>query len=88
MYIKSVTPLLKLNHMFLSMQLITKLEDKCNALPSSHKKALSADPDDIMYTTPGDVGIYYDDDGQHVILTSKIVYTHTHTLTGHLGSPC
>uniref|UniRef100_G3NA29 Matrix AAA peptidase interacting protein 1 n=1 Tax=Gasterosteus aculeatus aculeatus TaxID=481459 RepID=G3NA29_GASAC len=43
--------------------LITKLEDKCNALPSSHKKALSADPDDIMYTTPGDVGIYYDDDG-------------------------
>lgn len=34
-------------------------------MPLSHKEALSADSDDIMYTTPGDVGIYYDDDGQN-----------------------
>lgn len=27
-------------------------------------KALSADPDKIMHTTAGDVGIYYADDGQ------------------------
>lgn len=49
----------------MSLQLIGKLEEKCNLLPSTHKKALSADPDEIMYTTPGDVGIYYDDNGQH-----------------------
>lgn len=47
----------------MSLQLIGKLEEKCNLMPSSYKTALSADPDEIMYTTPGDVGIYYDDDG-------------------------
>lgn len=55
---------------FVSFQLIGKLEEKCSLLPSSHKKALSADSDEIMYTTPGDVGIYYDDNGQHEALTS------------------
>ncbi|XP_044073059.1 m-AAA protease-interacting protein 1, mitochondrial isoform X2 [Siniperca chuatsi] len=48
-------------------QLIGKLEEKCNLLPSSYKKALSADPDEIMYTTPGDVGIYYDDNGRKFV---------------------
>ncbi|KAL7385185.1 hypothetical protein ABVT39_017231 [Epinephelus coioides] len=47
--------------------LIGKLEEKCNLLPSSHKKALSAHPDEIMYTTPGDVGIYYDDNGRKFV---------------------
>ncbi|KAK9538087.1 hypothetical protein VZT92_005644 [Zoarces viviparus] len=47
--------------------LIAKLEEKCNALPSSHKKALSADADEIMYTTPGDVGIHYDDNGRKFV---------------------
>ncbi|KAM4608842.1 m-AAA protease-interacting protein 1, mitochondrial [Polymixia lowei] len=47
--------------------LIAKLEEKCNLLSSSHKKALSADPDEIMYTTPGDVGIYYDDNGRKFV---------------------
>lgn len=47
--------------------LIVKLEEKCNLLPSSYKKALSADPDEIMYTTPGDVGIYYDDNGRKFV---------------------
>lgn len=51
--------------MFCFSQLIGKLEEKCNLLPLNHKKALSADSDEIMYTTPGDVGIYYDDDGQN-----------------------
>ena len=49
--------------LFISSQLIVKLEEKCNLLPLSSKKALSAGPDEIMYTTPGDVGIYYDDNG-------------------------
>ncbi|XP_040003462.1 m-AAA protease-interacting protein 1, mitochondrial isoform X1 [Xiphias gladius] len=47
--------------------LIGKLEEKCNLLPLSYKKALSADPDEIMYTTPGDVGIYYDDNGRKFV---------------------
>lgn len=55
---------------FMSLQLIVKLEEKCNLLPSSYKKALSADPDEIMYTTAGDVGIYFDDNGQHQVFTS------------------
>ncbi|XP_052349895.1 m-AAA protease-interacting protein 1, mitochondrial isoform X1 [Oncorhynchus keta] len=42
--------------------LIAKLEEKCALLPPSHLQALSADPEDLMYTTPGDVGICYDDD--------------------------
>lgn len=49
------------------MQLIGKLEEKCNLLPSDYKKALSAEPDEIMYTTPGDVGIFYDDNGKHEV---------------------
>ncbi|XP_051937906.1 m-AAA protease-interacting protein 1, mitochondrial [Hippocampus zosterae] len=47
--------------------LIGKLEEKCGLLPPSHKTALSAQPDDLMYTTPGDVGIYYDDKGRRFV---------------------
>ncbi|XP_030642160.1 m-AAA protease-interacting protein 1, mitochondrial [Chanos chanos] len=47
--------------------LIGKLEEKCSQLPLSHKRALSAGPDEIMYTTPGDVGIYYDDSGRKFV---------------------
>ncbi|XP_023265003.1 m-AAA protease-interacting protein 1, mitochondrial [Seriola lalandi dorsalis] len=47
--------------------LIGKLEEKCNLLPLSYKQALSADPEEIMYTTPGDVGIYYDDNGRKFV---------------------
>ncbi|KAM4731465.1 m-AAA protease-interacting protein 1, mitochondrial isoform 5-T5 [Anableps anableps] len=43
--------------------LIGKLEEKCASLPASCRSALSAEPEDIMYTTPGDVGIFYDDSG-------------------------
>ncbi|XP_008402563.1 m-AAA protease-interacting protein 1, mitochondrial isoform X4 [Poecilia reticulata] len=43
--------------------LIGKLEQKCGSLPSSHQRALCAEPEDVMYTMPGDVGIFYDDDG-------------------------
>ncbi|KAJ8012437.1 hypothetical protein DPEC_G00042760 [Dallia pectoralis] len=47
--------------------LIAKLEEKCALLPPSHLQALSAGPEDLMYTTPGDVGIYYDDDGRKFV---------------------
>ncbi|CAM4603913.1 unnamed protein product [Leuciscus chuanchicus] len=47
--------------------LIEKLEEKCTHLPLSHQRALSADSDEIMYTTTGDVGIYYDDNGRKFV---------------------
>ncbi|XP_076603185.1 m-AAA protease-interacting protein 1, mitochondrial [Chaetodon auriga] len=47
--------------------LIGKLEEKCSLLPLSHKKALSAASDEIMYTKPEDVGIYYDDNGRKFV---------------------
>ncbi|KAK5861566.1 hypothetical protein PBY51_022951 [Eleginops maclovinus] len=47
--------------------LIGKLEQKLNLLPSNYKKALSVELEEIMYTTPGDVGIYYDDDGRKFV---------------------
>lgn len=51
----------------MAKDLIEKLEAKCNLLPSSYKTALSADPDEIMYSTTGDVGIYYDDNGRKFV---------------------
>ncbi|XP_076854509.1 m-AAA protease-interacting protein 1, mitochondrial [Brachyhypopomus gauderio] len=47
--------------------LIGKLEEKFGNLPLTHKKAISADPDEIVYTKPGDVGIYYDDNGRKFV---------------------
>ncbi|XP_073702123.1 m-AAA protease-interacting protein 1, mitochondrial [Garra rufa] len=47
--------------------LIGKLEEKCAQLPLSHQRALSADFEEIFYTTTGDVGIYYDDNGRKYV---------------------
>ncbi|XP_057709353.1 m-AAA protease-interacting protein 1, mitochondrial [Corythoichthys intestinalis] len=47
--------------------LIGKLEEKCGLLPPNYKTALLARPDELMYTTPGDVGIYYDDKGRRFV---------------------
>ncbi|KAL1267889.1 hypothetical protein QQF64_033252 [Cirrhinus molitorella] len=47
--------------------LIEKLQEKCAQLPLSHQRALSAESDEIMYTTTGDVGIYYDDSGRKYV---------------------
>ncbi|XP_014828530.1 PREDICTED: uncharacterized protein C2orf47 homolog, mitochondrial-like isoform X1 [Poecilia mexicana] len=47
--------------------LIGKLEQKCGSLPCSYQRALCAEPEDVMYTMPGDVGIFYDDDGRKFV---------------------
>lgn len=44
------------------------LKEKISLLPDTHRDALAADIDAIMYTTEGDVRIYYDDDGTFRIL--------------------
>ncbi|XP_061924536.1 m-AAA protease-interacting protein 1, mitochondrial isoform X1 [Entelurus aequoreus] len=47
--------------------LIGKLEEKCSLLPLMYKMALSADPDEVMYSTTADIGIYYDDKGRRFV---------------------
>ncbi|NWQ62024.1 MAIP1 protein, partial [Tyrannus savana] len=46
-----------------SPEVLQVLKEKISLLPDSHRDALAADIDSIMYTTEGDVRIYYDDDG-------------------------
>ncbi|KAG1962878.1 m-AAA protease-interacting protein 1, mitochondrial [Pimephales promelas] len=55
--------------------LIEKLEEKCANLPLSHQRALSAESDEIMYTTTGDVGIYYDDSGETLYASYHAIFT-------------
>ncbi|KAK6482961.1 m-AAA protease-interacting protein 1 [Huso huso] len=46
---------------------LERLQQQCPLLPQTHQQALAADMSDIMYTTPGDVGIYYDDNGRKFV---------------------
>ncbi|KGL79503.1 hypothetical protein N309_03549, partial [Tinamus guttatus] len=43
------------------------LKEKISVLPDNHRDALAAELDAIMYTTEGDVRIYYDDDGRKFV---------------------
>ncbi|XP_043301997.1 m-AAA protease-interacting protein 1, mitochondrial isoform X2 [Cervus elaphus] len=44
------------------------LKEKVTSLPDNHKNALAADIDEIVYTSTGDISIYYDEKGS--LLTS------------------
>lgn len=44
------------------------LKEKISLLSDNHRDALAADIDAIMYTTEGDIRIYYNDDGTFRIL--------------------
>nr|XP_042707632.1 m-AAA protease-interacting protein 1, mitochondrial isoform X1 [Chrysemys picta bellii] len=48
-------------------QVLQVLEEKLSSLSENHRNALAADMDEIMYTTEGDVGIYYDDSGRKFV---------------------
>ncbi|KAM4698589.1 m-AAA protease-interacting protein 1, mitochondrial [Rhinophrynus dorsalis] len=48
-------------------ELIQDIKEKCSSLSDNHRNALAANSDEIMYTTPGDVGIYYDDNGRKFV---------------------
>ncbi|XP_058156391.1 m-AAA protease-interacting protein 1, mitochondrial isoform X2 [Dasypus novemcinctus] len=39
------------------------LKEKVTSLPDNHKTALAADIDEIVYTSTGDISIYYDEKG-------------------------
>uniref|UniRef100_A0A8C4TA32 Matrix AAA peptidase interacting protein 1 n=1 Tax=Erpetoichthys calabaricus TaxID=27687 RepID=A0A8C4TA32_ERPCA len=47
--------------------MLEKIKEKCRLLPTNHLQALAADLCDIMYSTPGDIGIYYDDNGRKFV---------------------
>ncbi|XP_009559509.2 m-AAA protease-interacting protein 1, mitochondrial [Cuculus canorus] len=50
-----------------SAEVLQVLKEKISLLPDSYRDALAADIDAIMYTTEGDVRIYYDDDGRKFV---------------------
>ncbi|XP_016076612.1 PREDICTED: uncharacterized protein C2orf47 homolog, mitochondrial isoform X1 [Miniopterus natalensis] len=48
-------------------ELLHVLKEKVTSLPDSHKNALAADIDEIVYTSTGDISIYYDDKGRKFV---------------------
>ncbi|XP_053134815.1 m-AAA protease-interacting protein 1, mitochondrial [Hemicordylus capensis] len=50
-----------------SKEMLQGLREKLSLLSENHRNALAADMDEIMYTTAGDVGIYYDDSGRKFV---------------------
>lgn len=50
------------------------LKEKLALLSENHRRALAANMDEIMYTTTGDVGIYYDDSGMHPFQHDRTVW--------------
>ncbi|KAH1184586.1 m-AAA protease-interacting protein 1, mitochondrial isoform X1 [Mauremys mutica] len=52
---------------FVSKEVLQVLKEKLSSLSENHRNALAADMDEIMYTTAGDVGIYYDDSGRKFV---------------------
>ncbi|XP_072435010.1 m-AAA protease-interacting protein 1, mitochondrial [Chiloscyllium punctatum] len=50
-----------------SKEALEEVEEKCLAMPVNRREALAADLDEIMYSTPGDVGIYYDNQGRKFV---------------------
>lgn len=43
------------------------LKEKITSLPDNHKNALAADIDEIVYTSTGDISIYYDEKGRKFV---------------------
>ncbi|XP_058520783.1 m-AAA protease-interacting protein 1, mitochondrial [Ochotona princeps] len=43
------------------------LKEKVSSLPDNHKSALAADIDEIVYTSTGDISIYYDEKGRKFV---------------------
>ncbi|XP_040296882.1 m-AAA protease-interacting protein 1, mitochondrial isoform X1 [Bufo bufo] len=48
-------------------EILKDLKEKCSVLTDSCRNALAAESDEIMYSFPGDVAIYYDDDGRKFV---------------------
>ncbi|XP_006889135.1 PREDICTED: uncharacterized protein C2orf47 homolog, mitochondrial [Elephantulus edwardii] len=48
-------------------EVLQVLKEKVTSLPDNHKDALSADIDEIVYTSTGDISIYYDEKGRKFV---------------------
>ncbi|XP_075036200.1 m-AAA protease-interacting protein 1, mitochondrial [Mixophyes fleayi] len=48
-------------------EILKDLQEKCSVLSDNYRYALAAKSDEIMYTFPGDVAIYYDDNGRKFV---------------------
>lgn len=48
-------------------QVLNVLKEKITSLPDNHKNALAADIDEIVYTSTGDISIYYDEKGRKFV---------------------
>ncbi|CAJ0962546.1 unnamed protein product [Ranitomeya imitator] len=46
-----------------SSEILKDVKEKCLVLSDNYRNALAAESDEIMYSFPGDVAIYYDDNG-------------------------
>lgn len=53
----------KLLGFFFPTQVLQVLKEKVTSLSDNRKIALAADVDDIVYTSAGDISIYYDEKG-------------------------
>ncbi|OCT61328.1 m-AAA protease-interacting protein 1, mitochondrial isoform X1 [Xenopus laevis] len=51
----------------ISSELLQDIKEKCSSLSDNHRNALAAHSDEIMYTTTGDVAIYYDNNGKKFV---------------------
>lgn len=48
-------------------EVLNVLKEKITSLPDNHKNALAADIDEIVYTSTGDISIYYDEKGRKFV---------------------
>ncbi|XP_004601317.1 m-AAA protease-interacting protein 1, mitochondrial [Sorex araneus] len=48
-------------------EVLQVLKEKVTSLPDNHKNALAADIDEIVYTSTGDISIYYDEKGRKFV---------------------
>ncbi|XP_004674892.1 PREDICTED: uncharacterized protein C2orf47 homolog, mitochondrial [Condylura cristata] len=48
-------------------EVLPVLKEKVTSLPDNHKNALAADIDEIVYTSTGDISIYYDEKGRKFV---------------------
>lgn len=52
---------------FVAKEVLHVLKEKVTSLPDNHKNALAADIDEIVYTSTGDISIYYDEKGRKFV---------------------
>uniref|UniRef100_A0A8C5QJB1 M-AAA protease-interacting protein 1, mitochondrial n=1 Tax=Leptobrachium leishanense TaxID=445787 RepID=A0A8C5QJB1_9ANUR len=55
-------------------EVIQDVQEKCNSLSDNHRNALAARSEDLMFSTTGDVAIYYDNNRRFVNILMQFWY--------------